>query len=96
MLEGNKRNIIGAQVRHFRKDAGLSQDELAARCSVQGFEIGRATVSHIETGIRGVSDLEMVIVARALRIDMRDLVPKKLPKWKKDVRPPSASEDDLR
>lgn len=96
MLEGNARNIVGAQVRHFRKVAGLSQDELAARCSVQGFQIGRATVSHIETGIRGVSDLEMVILAKALRIELRDLVPKELPKWKKDVRPPSAQEDDLR
>ena len=49
--------------------------------------------SHIETERRGVSDLEMVILARALRIALDDLVPRKLPKWKKDLRPPTAQAD---
>ena len=30
-----------------------------ARCARLGFDIGRGTISHIETGLRGVSDLEM-------------------------------------
>jgi len=45
-------------------------DDLAARCARQGFDIGRGTISHIETGLRGVSDLEMVLLARALRVKL--------------------------
>lgn len=90
MLEGNARNIIGPQIRQLRVKLRLTQDDLAARCFILGFEIGRSTVSHIETGLRGVSDLEMVILANALRVDISKLVPHELPKWKRDSRPPTA------
>ena len=39
----------------------MRQDDLAARCTLLGFDIGRGTISHIEIGLRGVSDLEMVL-----------------------------------
>lgn len=90
MEERKSHNIVGAQVRRIRSAAGISQKDLAARCEVLGFVIERATVSHIETGHRGVSDLEMVLLAQALRVDVNDLVPAELPAWKKDTRPPTA------
>lgn len=65
-----------------------------ARCSVAGFDIGRASVSHIETGLRGVSDLEMVLLARALRVPVADLVPAVLPPWRKDMRPPNKTVEE--
>ena len=71
-----KRNMIGPQVRRLRTSGKLTQDELAARCAVAGFDIGRASVSHIETGLRGVSDLEMVLLAKALRVPIAALVPR--------------------
>jgi transcriptional regulator with XRE-family HTH domain len=92
MLEGNDRNIIGPQVRQLRKAERLTQDDLAARCSLLGFEIGRSTISHIETRIRGISDLEFVILAKALRVEISRLIPHELPRWKRDVRPPNAVE----
>jgi transcriptional regulator with XRE-family HTH domain len=94
MLEGNIRNIVGKQVCRLRKLEGVTQDELAARCWILGFEIGRSTVSHIETGLRGVSDLEMVMLAKALRVPVTELIPAKLPRWKRDVRPPTADKSD--
>lgn len=94
MAERRKRNIVGEQVRRLRSAADLTQDELAARCALSGFDIGRASVSHIETGLRGVSDLEMVLLAKALRVSVADLVPAKLPGWHKDLRPPTASEGE--
>ena len=86
------RNIVGPQVRRIRTAAGLNQEQLAARCALKGFDIGRASVSHIETGLRGVSDLELVLLAKALRVPVTDLVPAKLPPWHKDLRPPTARE----
>lgn len=94
MLEGNVRNIVGAEVYRLRKASRLTQDDLAARCTLVGFEIGRSTVSHIEIGLRGVSDLEMVMLAKALRVPVTQLIPETLPKWKRDVRPPTADKSE--
>ena len=95
MRKGRANNLVGPQVRRLRSEGGgISQDALAARCSVLGFDIGRGTISRIETGLRGVSDLEMVILARALRVPLDELVPDTLPPWKKDLRPPTAKDEE--
>lgn len=90
MQAGAKRNVIGQRVRDLRKELRLSQAELVARCGVLGFELGQPAISQIENGMRGVSDLEMILLAQALRVDLRELVPAQLPKWEKDKRPPNA------
>ena len=78
-------------MRRLRSAAGLTQEEFAARCFVLGFEISGGGLSYIETGVRGVSDLEMALLARALRVPLGELVPARLPKWRKDLRPPTAT-----
>lgn len=83
---------MGTEVQRIRLSHGLSQEDLAARCMLLGFDTSRSTVSHIETGYRSVSDLEMVLLAKALRCELNDLVPKMLPPWKKDSRAPSGQE----
>lgn len=65
---------------------------MAARCGVRGFDVSRSTISQIETGYRGVSDLEMVILGRALGVALDELVPASLPPWEKDMRPPKAGD----
>lgn len=86
------RNAIGTQVQRCRARQNLTQLDLAGRCNLLGFDIGRETVSQIERGVRGVSDLEMILLSKALRVALVDLVPKTLPKWRKDLRPPNAIE----
>ena len=49
--------------------------------------------THIEPGLRGVSDLEMVHLSKALRVKLDELVPGELPAWEKDLRPPTARAD---
>ena len=92
MRESSSRNAIGRQLQKQRMKSNLTQQGLAARCQLLGFEIGRETISQIERRVRGVSDLEMILLARALRIDFADLIPPELPKWHKDLRPPNAVE----
>lgn len=90
MQAGEGRNVIGSQIRTLRAQKGLSQADMVARCGVQGLELGQPAISQIENGTRGVSDLEMILLARALRVELAELVPDKLPKWEKDKRPPNA------
>lgn len=92
MREPRFRNAIGRQIQKQRMKLKLTQKDLAARCQLLGFEAGRETVSQIERRVRGVSDLEMILLARALRIGVQDLVPTELPRWRKDLRPPNATE----
>lgn len=91
MQSGGANNIIGPQVRRCRKAAKLSQNDLAGRCQLRELDVSRSTISQIETGYRGVSDLEMVIIAQVLGVPLEDLVPATLPKWVRDPRPPKAS-----
>ena len=92
MSEALRRNAIGGQIQRLREKALLTQQDFAARCQIAGFEIGRETISQIERHVRGVSDLEMILMARALRVNIEELIPLQLPKWRKDLRPPKAIE----
>ena len=46
----------------------MSQDALAAKLQLAGLSIGREAVSRIETGLRFVTDYELVIFARVLGV----------------------------
>lgn len=92
MADRHLLNAVGPMIRQHRNRLELTQQDLATRCNLAGFDIGRETVSQIERGARGVSDLEMILLAKALKVDIGELVPKILPKWRKDLRPPNATE----
>src|ERR1051326_7132192 len=45
-------NIVGPQIRKLRYQQNLTQEQLAARCGIRGWDISRATLSKIEAQIR--------------------------------------------
>jgi len=55
----------------------LTQELFAARCSVLGLELSRATLSKIEAQLRCVTDFELVVLADALRVDISALLPRR-------------------
>lgn len=65
-----RKNLVGQQVRRIRNQLGLSQQELAARCQRQGWDIDRFTIARIEAGTRWVGDFEAVELARAVRVPL--------------------------
>ena len=64
------RNIVGPKVRLARKlsQPPLTQGELAARLQVLGLGIEQSSVSKIEQGLRPVSDVEVVVLSKALKV----------------------------
>ena len=44
-------NVVGAQVRKLRYQKGMTQEMLAARCGVLGWDLSRSTLSKIEAGL---------------------------------------------
>jgi transcriptional regulator with XRE-family HTH domain len=71
------RNIVGPQLRKLRYQQGLTQELFAARCSVLGLELSRATLSKIEAQLRCVTDAELVVLAEALKVEVTALLPSK-------------------
>jgi hypothetical protein len=52
----------------------LTQEMLAAKCSVLGWSIDRQIVAHIESGSREVSDLEVRVFCNALKVSPNELL----------------------
>lgn len=75
MKRGRRQNVVGEQVRRLRYGNGLSQEALAARCNVLGWDISRGTLAKIEAGVRCVSDAEVWVLAKGLRVDLVRLFP---------------------
>lgn len=70
-------NIVGPQVRKLRDQQGMTQEALAARCGVLGWDLSRGTLSKIEAQLRCVTDNELRILADALKVRLDDLYPPK-------------------
>jgi transcriptional regulator with XRE-family HTH domain len=68
-------NIVGPQIRKLRYQQNLTQEQLAARCGIRGWDISRATLSKIEAQIRCVNDSELEVLADALGVKMDILFP---------------------
>jgi transcriptional regulator with XRE-family HTH domain len=73
----HQQNIAGPQIRKLRYQQGLTQTLFAARCSVLGLELSRGTLSKIEAQLRCVTDVELVALAEALRVEVAVLLPPK-------------------
>jgi transcriptional regulator with XRE-family HTH domain len=72
------RNVIGPQVRKYRKLHKWSQATLAAKCQVftaAGWHITRDVVALIESRARWIGDFELVLLANVLKVPITDLIP---------------------
>ncbi|MBL9202715.1 MAG: helix-turn-helix transcriptional regulator [Opitutaceae bacterium] len=69
-------NIVGEQVRRLRYQRELTQEALAAKCNVLGWDISRGALAKIEAGLRCVTDAELFVLAKVLKVELRQLYPK--------------------
>lgn len=75
-MEQANQNVVGDQIRRLRARRGLTQQALSTRCIRLRCDLSRGTVAKIEAGIRRVSDLELLVIARVLRVQILDLFPR--------------------
>ena len=69
------RNFVGLKIRQLRDSKQMSQQRLSVLCSVVGYEIHRSTLAKIEAQIRAVSDIELFVIASALRVKIEAVFP---------------------
>ena len=72
-----RQNLVGPSVRSLRIAAGLSQDGLAGKLQLNGWDLSRGGLSKIEAQLRRVNDAEFYLLAKALRCELQDLFPKR-------------------
>lgn len=66
---------VGREIARIRRESGLSQSELAARCDDFGVPKLRNAIVGLETGRRdGVTVHELVVIARALGVAPAELL----------------------
>ena len=68
------KNIIGVKVVAIRKDRGIKQKDFLAQLQVLGMDISATSLSRLEGQYRLVQDYEVVIIAKALGVDVKELL----------------------
>ena len=68
-----KRNIIGQNLKFWRKKKGFSQEQFAARLHLLGLNIDRSAISRIESLSREEYDYEIIYFCIVLEISILDL-----------------------
>ena len=67
-------NLCGRRVAQIRKEKKLSQRKLAAKMQILGFDVDHYFIRRVENGERFVTDIDLVIIARALGVPIADLL----------------------
>ena len=70
---GGKLNVLGAKIRKLREAEGLRQNELTTRLQRAGWDVDPGTTNRIETGVRTLTDIELMLILKVLGKRLRDL-----------------------
>ncbi len=73
IIDGNQMNMIGDQVKKFRKAKKMSQQALSGKLELLGVYVCRGSVSRIEDKSRTVTDIELFALATVLGVTVNDL-----------------------
>jgi DNA-binding XRE family transcriptional regulator len=60
--------LVGLRIKQARKEAKMTQMELAAQLQLMNIAIDRSMVAKLESGLRPVSDIEIMAMARVLKV----------------------------
>ena len=71
-------NLIGPQVRKWRSKKGWSQQALAAKLQLKGWNISRDSLASLELQRRRVPDCELIFLSRTLGVTLNQLFPKNI------------------
>lgn len=73
IIDGEKMNMVGSNVRKFRKLKKMSQQELADKLELMAIYVCRGSISRIEDFSRTVTDIELYGIAEILGVEIADL-----------------------
>ena len=69
-----RNNLCGKQVAKYRLALGKSQRQLAEMLQLLGLDVDKNAIQRIEAGLRFVTDIETVYLAKALKVTYEQLL----------------------
>ena len=73
IVDGDKLNLIGENVKRLRKLNQMSQQELSVKLELLGVYICRGSISRVEDQTRTVTDIELLAIAKVFGVDIQEL-----------------------
>jgi transcriptional regulator with XRE-family HTH domain len=89
-------NVIGPILRALRRSKDLTQEQVAARCQIRGFDLTRGTLAKIESQVRAVSDHEIPFLAAGIEAEIQELFPVKAKVLARKARNPKGTKKKSR
>ena len=76
IIDGEKMNMVGENVKKYRKARKMSQQLLSNKLELLGVYVCRGSISRIEDYSRTVTDIELFAIAEVLDISISELFSK--------------------
>ena len=73
IIDGERQNLIGDNVKKLRRKKGWSQKQLSGKLEEQAVYICRGSLSRMESGERTVSDIEIAGLATVFQVPVGEL-----------------------
>lgn len=73
IIDGEQMNMVGSNIKKFRKLKKMSQQELADKLELMAIYVCRGSISRIEDKSRTVTDIELYGIAKVLNVEISDL-----------------------
>lgn len=73
IIDGEKKNLIGGNLKKLRMKSKISQQALSGKLELLGVYVCRGSISRIEDYSRTVTDIELFAIAEVLGVDPKDL-----------------------
>ena len=73
IIDGEKKNLIGGNLKKLRSKLKLNQQDLSNKLELLGVYICRGSISRIEDYSRTVTDIELFAIAEVLGVDLKEL-----------------------
>lgn len=70
IIDGEMKNMVGANIRTLRKKRHISQKMLADKLELMAIYVCRGSISRIEDGSRTVTDIELYGIASILNVSV--------------------------
>lgn len=73
IIDGDEMNIVGHNIKKFRKKNKMSQQALSNKLELLGVYVCRGSVSRIEDKSRTVTDIELFAISKVLNVSVTEL-----------------------
>lgn len=74
IIDTERKNLIGANLKRLRKKHKMSQQQLSAKLELLGVYVCRGSISRIEDYSRTVTDIELSAIAEVLGVSTDELL----------------------